>query len=121
MARRRPSPARVEMLRFLAQLLRIELVPVLVDESQLREGHPILLPNNPLHRIAEPNNHHRLQCARNGEILPHLLILDPRVDSGDDSLIPGGYIHLLLSVSMLESVPILKNSLDSKGFAIRET
>src|SRR5207245_10531293 len=30
-------------------------------------------------------------------------------------------IHLRLSVSMLESVPILKNSLDSKGFAIRET
>src|SRR2546430_11867304 len=30
-------------------------------------------------------------------------------------------IHPLLSVSMLESVPILKNSLDSNGFAIRET
>src|SRR6266851_8837835 len=81
--------------RFLAQLLRIELVPKLVDRNQLCERHPLLLSDNLLHRIAEPNNHHRLQRTGNRKILPHLLILDPRVDSGDNPLIPRSKLHIL--------------------------
>src|SRR3989442_12679333 len=92
------------MSRFLAQLLGIEFVPVLVDEWQIRERHSILLPNDPLQRIPEPNDHHRLQRAGNREILPHLLILNPRVDSGDDSQIPSSQLHILDSPTSVDQV-----------------
>src|SRR6267143_3361949 len=81
--------------RFLAQLLRIELVPILVDESQLCERHPILLSDNFLHRIAERDNRQRLLCAWNREVFAHLLILNSRVDSGNNPFIPRGQLHVL--------------------------
>src|SRR2546425_6017494 len=88
----------------LHQFLGIELVPVLVDESQLDQRHTFLLPNNLLHRITETNDHDSLQCTRDCEILPHLLILDSRIDTGDNSLIPRSQFHVLDCPSSVDSV-----------------
>src|SRR6267378_4632425 len=90
--------------RFLAQLLRVELVPILVYESQLCERHTILLSDNFLHGIAERDNRQRLQCAWNREVFAHLLILDPSVDSGNDPFIPRSQLHVLDSPTSVNKV-----------------
>src|SRR2546425_13363126 len=38
------------------------------------------------------------------KILPHLLILNPRVDSGDDSQIPSSQLHILDSPTSVDQV-----------------
>src|SRR5712664_3446992 len=90
--------------RFLHQLLRIELVPILVDESQLREWHPILLPNNLPYRIAEPNNREGFETTRNRKVSAHLLILNPSVDSGNNPLLPRRQLHVLDSPTSVNKV-----------------
>src|SRR5947199_8702714 len=98
------SPERRHSTTALAYFLCIEFVAEFVDESYLRNGHAILLPNYLLDWIAKTYHHSGLDIGWETEISTHGFFLDSRIDSGDYPVVPRGELHLLDCASGVDEV-----------------